>query len=113
MREVFTIPAKSRPLNSTVRSLPIAKHHASLRLHRGTIPRYCAVEQNLQPKDCHYHGQRDHDDSRLPATAELSLEGDVAAQMIAGIHRYLDRELAAADSEAEESLRSLAASAKH
>ncbi len=57
-------------------------------------------------------GQRDHDDSRLPATAELSLEGDVAAQMIAGIHRYLDRELAAADSAAEECLRSQADSAE-
>ena len=49
--------------------------------------------------------------SRLPDTAALSLEGDVAAQMIAGIHRYLDRELAAADSDAEESLRSPADSA--
>ena len=49
--------------------------------------------------------------SRLPDTAALSIEGDVAAQMIAGIHRYLDRELAAADCEAEESLRSPADSA--
>ncbi len=52
------------------------------------------------------------DSSRLQGTAALAIEGDVAAQMIAGIHRYLDRELAAADSEAEESLRSLAASAE-
>ena len=50
--------------------------------------------------------------SRLPDTAALSIEGDVAAHMIAGIHRYLDRELAAADSDAEESLRSLADSAE-
>ena len=49
--------------------------------------------------------------SRLPDTAALSMEGDIAAQMIAGIHRYLDRELAAADSDAAESLQSLAHSA--
>ena len=50
-------------------------------------------------------GQLDNESSRLPGTAALSLEGDVAAQMIAGIHRYLDRELDAADGEAETALR--------
>ncbi|MDE2816522.1 MAG: hypothetical protein OXM03_09915 [Chloroflexota bacterium] len=57
-------------------------------------------------------GQRDHENSRLPDTDALTIEGDVAAQMIAGIHRYLDRELTAADSVAEESLQSLADSAE-
>ncbi|MYB76481.1 MAG: hypothetical protein F4X83_05170 [Chloroflexi bacterium] len=57
-------------------------------------------------------GKLESELSRLPDTATLTLEGDVAAQMIAGIHRYLDRELAAADSVAEESLQSLADSAE-
>ncbi len=52
-------------------------------------------------------GQIERAASRLPGTAALTREGDVAAQMIAGIHRYLDRELDAADREAETALRSL------
>lgn len=56
-------------------------------------------------------GKLTSEPSRLPDTAALSMEGDIAAQMIAGIHRYLDRELAAADSDAAESLRSQAHSA--
>ena len=57
-------------------------------------------------------GKLESEPTRLPGTDSLTIEGDVAAQMIAGIHRYLDRELAAADSEAEECLRTLAASAE-
>ena len=33
-------------------------------------------------------GQLESETSRLQGTAALSIEGDVAAQMIAGIHRY-------------------------
>lgn len=53
-------------------------------------------------------GQLDSDAPSLPDTEPLAIEGDVAAQMIAGIHRYLDREIAAADGDAETALRSLA-----
>lgn len=53
-------------------------------------------------------GKLESDNSRLPDTDSLTIEGDVAAQMIAGIHRYLDRELAAADNEADTNLQSLA-----
>src|SRR5262245_49295872 len=31
----------------------------------------------------------------LPGTTPLTLEGDLAVEMVAGMHRYLDRELAA------------------
>ncbi len=54
-------------------------------------------------------GKLDHDAPRLSGTAALSLEGDVAAQMIAGIHRYLDFEIDAADEAAANALRSTAA----
>ena len=54
-------------------------------------------------------GQFDRETSRLPDSAPLTLEGDVAAMMIAGIHRYLDRELDAADEAAETALQSLPA----
>lgn len=57
-------------------------------------------------------GKLESENSRLPDTDALTIEGDVAAQMIAGIHRYLDRELAAADRASEESLQSLADSAE-
>ena len=57
-------------------------------------------------------GQLDSESSHLPGTTDLSLEGDIAAQMIAGIHRYLDRELAAADGEAEAALQSQTHSAE-
>ena len=53
--------------------------------------------------------QIDSEAARLPGTTPLSLEGDAAAQMIAGIHRYLDRELDAADSAALEALQNPAA----
>ena len=56
-------------------------------------------------------GQLDTDYARLPDTEALTREGDIAAQMIAGIHRYLDRELDTADSEAENALRAPAGSA--
>lgn len=52
-------------------------------------------------------GQLDNDSSTLSGSAPLELEGDVAAQMIAGIHRYLDRQLAAADSDAAIALQSI------
>lgn len=55
-------------------------------------------------------GELESENSRLPDTDALTIEGDVAAQMIAGIHRYLDRELAAADNEADSRLQSLAGS---
>ena len=54
-------------------------------------------------------GQFDRETSRLPDSAPLTVEGDVAALMIAGIHRYLDRELDAADEAAETALQSLPA----
>ena len=54
-------------------------------------------------------GQFDRETSRLPDSAPLTVEGDVAAMMIAGIHRYLDRELDAADEAAETALQSLPA----
>src|SRR5829696_182032 len=37
----------------------------------------------------------------LPNTKPLTLDGDLAAKMVAGMHTYLDRELAAAPKERE------------
>ena len=54
--------------------------------------------------------QLEPDSPHLPETEALTREGDVAAQMIAGIHRYLDRELDAADSAAADALRAPAES---
>lgn len=49
-------------------------------------------------------GQLENAAARLPDTEALTREGDVAAQMIAGIHRYVDRELDAADTAAANAL---------
>ncbi len=51
-------------------------------------------------------GQSHFDASHLPDAAPLDEAGDIAAQMIAGIHRYLDRELRAADQTAAARLQS-------